>query len=83
MLPVGELKKGMRFKVDLIDTWNMTVDPVPGTFEIGELTRYRVADKDKRVLALPGKPYMALRIQRVGAMPTGPGAPLPGAAADD
>lgn len=83
VLPVGQLKKGMRFKVDLIDTWNMTVDPVPGTFEIGELTRYRVADKDKRVLALPGKPYMALRIQRVGAMPTGPGAPPPGAAADD
>jgi hypothetical protein len=82
-LPVGELKKGMQFKVDLIDTWNMSITPVPGSFEIGELVRYRVADKDKRVIALPGKPYMALRIQRIGAMPTGQSAPVPGAEADD
>jgi len=82
-LPVGELRKGMQFKVDVIDTWNMTITPVPGTFSIGELARYRVADKDKRVVALPGKPYMALRIQRVGAMPSGPKAAVPGAAADD
>lgn len=83
VLPVGDLKSGMRFKVDLIDTWNMTVAPVAGTFEIGELPRYRVADKDKRVIALPGKPYMALRIQRVGAMPAGSRAPHPGAAVED
>lgn len=83
VLPVGELKRGMRFKVDLIDTWNMTIEPAPGTFEIGELTRYRVADKDRRVVALPGKPYMALRIRRVGAMPQGASAPQPGAAAED
>jgi len=67
----------------VIDTWNMTIMPVPGTFSIGELARYRVADKDKRVVALPGKPYMALRIQRVGAMPSRPTAAVPGAAADD
>jgi hypothetical protein len=66
VLPVRELKKGMQFKVDVIDTWNMTVTPVAGVFEIGELTRYTVADKLKRAVALPGKPYMALRIQRVG-----------------
>lgn len=83
VLPVGELKAGMRFKVDVIDTWNMTVTPVPHTFEIGDLVRYRVADKLGRAVALPGKPYMALRIQRVGAMPAGPGAPLPGAGAED
>ncbi|WP_288381111.1 DUF5605 domain-containing protein [uncultured Massilia sp.] len=82
-LPVGELRSGMQFKVDVIDTWNMTITPVAGTFSIGELTRYRVADQDKRSVALPGKPYMALRIQRVGAMPAGPRAPVPGAVADD
>lgn len=83
VLPVGQLRTGMRFRVDLIDTWNMTVTPVPGTFEIGELARYRVADRHRRVVALPGKPYMALRIQRVGAMPQGPAAPVPGAAVED
>jgi hypothetical protein len=66
VLPVGGLKQGMRFKVDVIDTWNMTITPVAGSFEIGALTRYTAADRHKRVIALPGKPYMALRIQRVG-----------------
>lgn len=83
VLPVGELRAGSRFKVDVIDTWNMTVTPVAGEFEIGDLVRYRVADKNKRNVALPGKPYMALRIQRVGALPQGPKAAVPGAAADD
>lgn len=83
VLPVGELKTGMRFKADIIDTWNMTITPVPGIFDIGELVRYRVADKAKRVIALPGKPYMALRIERVGAMPGGKGAPTPGAVVED
>jgi len=83
VLPVAELKPGMRFRVEVIDTWNMTIAPVAGDFEIGELTRYRVADKDKRSIALPGKPYMALRIQRVGAMPKGAPAKAPGAEADD
>ncbi len=83
VLPAGELRTGMQFKVDVIDTWNMTVTPVPGTFTIGELARYRVADKDKRAVTLPGKPYMALRIQRVGAMPAGPKAPVPGAVVED
>jgi hypothetical protein len=69
VLPVKELRKGMKFKADIIDTWNMTVTPVPDTFEIGEPPRYRVADVKNRVIKLPGKPYMALRIQRVGEMP--------------
>jgi hypothetical protein len=66
VLPVRELKKGMQFKVEVIDTWNMTITPVAGVFEIGDLTRYTAADRLKRVVALPGKPYIALRIQRVG-----------------
>ncbi|MFP5392847.1 MAG: DUF5060 domain-containing protein [Gammaproteobacteria bacterium] len=82
-LPVAGLRAGMRFKADIIDTWNMTVTPVADTFEIGEPPRYRVADKQKRVIALPGKPYMALRIRRVGALPQGPARRAPGAAVED
>lgn len=66
VLPVRDLSKGMRFQVDVIDTWNMTISRVPETFELGAPTRYTAADKDQRVVKLPGKPFMALRIQRIG-----------------
>lgn len=66
VLPVRELGKGMRFQVDIIDTWNMRITRVPETFELGAPTRYTAADRLQRVVKLPGKPYMALRIQRIG-----------------
>ncbi|MBD0378638.1 DUF5605 domain-containing protein [Paenibacillus sedimenti] len=47
MLPEGS------YKVDLIDTWNMTVTPLESTFE----GRFRIQ--------LPGKLYYALRIQQI------------------
>lgn len=51
--------------------------------EIVPLARYRVADRGRRATALRGKPYMALRIQRVGAVAAGPGTPAPGALVED
>lgn len=41
---------GTRYTVDVIDTWNMTIQRQPGVFE----GAFRVA--------LPGRPYMALRL---------------------
>jgi hypothetical protein len=41
-----------QYKVEVIDTWNMTITPVEGTFT------------GKKPIQLPGKPYMALRIQK-------------------
>jgi hypothetical protein len=38
--------------VEVIDTWEMTVTPLEGTFE-GRLT-----------VELPGKPYVAARVRR-------------------
>ena len=64
-LPDEALKDGMRFKVDIIDTWNMTIIPVDQTIEIKQLDRYEYIDKDKSKVILPGRPYMALRIRRV------------------
>jgi hypothetical protein len=46
-LPVGS-----QFRIDVIDTWEMTITPLEGTFE----GRCRVE--------LPGKPYLALRIRK-------------------
>lgn len=63
-LPKAELKEGMRFKVDLIDTWNMEIEPVEGVFEVTPLNRYTFIDKDHANIALPGRPYMALRVRR-------------------
>jgi hypothetical protein len=42
------------YKVEIIDTWNMTIKPIEGTFA------------GKKPIPLPGKPYMALRIRKTG-----------------
>jgi hypothetical protein len=47
------LPEGMRYEADVIDTWEMTVETLPGTFE------------NARQVPLPGKPYVALRIRPV------------------
>jgi hypothetical protein len=47
-LPDGE------FRVDVIDTWNMTVEPLPGTV------------RDQVEVPMPARPYMAIRLVRVG-----------------
>jgi hypothetical protein len=64
-LPDEALKPGMQFKVDIIDTWNMTITPVEKTFEVEPLNRYEYIDKNRSKIALPGEPYMALRIHRI------------------
>ena len=64
-LPDEALKSGMRFKVDLIDTWNMQITPVEQIFEVEQLDRYEYIDKNNSIVELPGRPYMALRIHRV------------------
>jgi hypothetical protein len=59
------LQDGMTFRAEVIDTWNMTITPVDGTFEIRKRDDYTFADKDGRSIALPGRPYMAVRVVRV------------------
>lgn len=65
LLPDDELKPGMKFKVDVIDTWNMTITPASKVYEVDKLNNYNFIDKNKGVVKLPGKPYMAIRIQRI------------------
>lgn len=43
----------IQWEADVIDTWNMTVETLPGTYS-GRFT-----------LNLPGRPYMAIRLRRV------------------
>ena len=65
--PLGKLQSadGFKFTVEILDTWNMTVTPVPGEFTLKKKDNYTYADKDGRSVALPGKPYLAIRIKRV------------------
>ena len=39
-LPRHELLAGMKFKAEVIDTWNMKITPVPGEFRIIADTTY-------------------------------------------
>ena len=59
------IKDGMKFHVDVLDTWNMTVTPVKGEFVTKKKDSYHFVDAHGRKIKLPSKPYMAIRIQRV------------------
>jgi len=50
---IFRMPKGMQFKVDVIDTWNMTINELPGTFE-----------GDFRI-ELPSRSYIAVRMRKV------------------
>jgi hypothetical protein len=57
--------KGTKFRVDLIDTWNMTITPVNEVFTIGDAVGYRVYDTQQKKITMPDKPYLALRITQI------------------
>ena len=58
---------GTKFKVEIIDTYKMTIDTYPDTFEAGKEIDYRVYDKDMKKVRLPLQPYLALRITELTA----------------
>ena len=64
-LPRQGLASGMKFKLDVIDTWNMTVTPVADIFTINADTTYRHHAEGDPHIDLPGRPWMALRLTRV------------------
>lgn len=66
-LPRDELEGGERFRVDVIDTWNMTVEPHPGVFTVQRRadTKYYFHDPERPTVSLPGRPWMAVRVTRV------------------
>jgi hypothetical protein len=62
----SEIEVGSQFKVDVIDTWNMTISPVEGVFEITEKDRYSHMSGNRPYVELPGRPNMAIRVTRIG-----------------
>ena len=57
--------EGMRFAAEVLDTWDMTITPVEGSFTLRRLDSYTCVDREGRQITLPGKPYQAIRIRRV------------------
>ncbi|HZT22876.1 MAG TPA: DUF5060 domain-containing protein [Verrucomicrobiae bacterium] len=56
---------GEKFRADVLDTWNMTITPVPAVFVLKKLDDYFYGDAMHRSIPLPGRPYLAIRIERV------------------
>lgn len=56
---------GAKFKIDIIDTWNMTIEEIEDTFEITDKERYRYYCSYHRKIQLPGRPFIAVRIRRI------------------
>ncbi|WP_267387177.1 DUF5605 domain-containing protein [Sphingomonas sp. GC_Shp_3] len=52
------------YRADIIDTWNMTITPA-GTFTMAQMNDYDVHDPVRPTLALPGKPWLTVRLVRV------------------
>jgi hypothetical protein len=59
--------EGLRFKVELLDTWEMKVTAIEGEFVTKKKDNYHFVDTNNRSVPLPGKPGMALRIRRLGS----------------
>lgn len=61
----GKPKPGVKYRVDIIDTWDMTIQRCPLVFETTAENDYRMYDKEFKKIRLPLKPYIALRITEV------------------
>lgn len=75
VLPNPGLADGLQFTAEVLDTWNMTITPVPGVFTVVKRDDYTFGDRDGRSIPLPGRPYHAVRLRRVAdgrAVPPGP-----------
>ncbi len=58
-----QLADGMKFTAEVLDTWNMTLTPVPGEFTLKQKDDSSYADANGRSIPLSGKPYIAIRIK--------------------
>lgn len=65
VLPTRARDPHNSFRIDVIDTWNMTITPVDGVFRMSQLNEYDVQDPQRPTIRLPGKPYIAVRVIKV------------------
>ena len=61
----ARLSAGKKYKVEIIDTWDMTITAVNEIFETAPVDDYRLYDKARKKIWLPLKPYLALRVTEI------------------
>lgn len=60
-----EIPMGTKFKVEIIDTWNMTITPVEELYEVTDKDRYNYTCNYNPKVELPGREFTAIRIRKV------------------
>jgi len=70
-LPRDGVKEGMNFEVDVLDTWNMTINHLDKKFTTVKSGMYLFRAPNNEQIDLPGKPYIALRVRRLPGQDTG------------
>ncbi len=60
-----EIEIGTKFTIDIIDTWNMTIDTLEETFEVTEKEGYNFICNFNPTIEMPDKEMMAIRIRRI------------------
>lgn len=56
---------GDKYKVEIVDLWNMSVSKLSEVFTLGELNDYRFHDSQFRKIRLPLTPYLLLRLTKI------------------
>jgi len=59
------LSAGLKFHVDMLDAWNMTITPVEQTYTLAQPVGSDFPAEGGLSVPLPGRPYIALRIQKI------------------
>jgi hypothetical protein len=59
------LDDGMKFRGEVLDTWNMSTTAIPDIFTLKKKSDYFYGDKNDRRIGLPGRPHMAIRLKKV------------------
>jgi hypothetical protein len=62
-LPRAGVDRPLTLTAEVLDTWDMTVKPVPGKFTLKPNGKYRLTADPGAAIALPGKPYLAIRLR--------------------
>jgi hypothetical protein len=62
-LPAAGWKKPLKLTAEVLDTWDMTATPVPGTFELKPDGPGQYQLKSDATIPLPGKPDLAIRLR--------------------
>jgi hypothetical protein len=62
-LPRAGIDRPLKLTAEVLDTWNMTVKPVPGSFTLRPNGRYRLTADPPATVPLPGTPYLAVRLR--------------------